>query len=65
MPKIVHRETMCCNYKRCPTVTIFDDGSVQLEDDDVEEKSLGVIHLKPEVAAHFAELITSHKKSTP
>lgn len=56
MPKVIHQETMCCGYKKCPTIKIFDDGSVELNDDDVYEGSVGTIKLKPEQLARLVEL---------
>lgn len=58
MPKLVHQETMCCGYKRCPTVTLFDDGSIELTDDDTETGSVGTIKIRPEVVARLSELIS-------
>ncbi len=55
--EIVHEETMCCGYKKCPVVTKFDDGSVTLTDDDTENGSIGTIRLRPEVAKRLAKLI--------
>lgn len=46
--KITHEETMCCGYKRCPTVKVFEDGSMELTDDDTENGSVGTIKLAPE-----------------
>ena len=47
-----------CGYKKCcPTVTIFDDGSVELTDDDAEGGSVGTIKMKPEVAKRLVELL--------
>ena len=57
----VHRETMCCGYKKCPTVTVFDDGSVELTDDDAGAGSVGTIKLRPEVAARLIEVIQTKK----
>ena len=48
MPNVIHEETMCCGFKRCPTIKVFDDGSVELADDDAEIGSVGVIKLQPE-----------------
>lgn len=56
MPKPIHKETMCCGFKRCPTVTLFDDGSIELSDDDVEAGSVGAIKLRPEVVDRLVEL---------
>jgi hypothetical protein len=48
---------MCCGYKRCPTVTIFDDGSMTISDDDSESGSVGTIRLRPEVRERLIELL--------
>jgi hypothetical protein len=57
--KEIHRETMCCGYKKCPTVVIYDDGSVELRDDDPAAGSVGTVKLRPEAAARLAVLIVS------
>jgi len=56
-PQVVREETMCCGYKKCPRVRQFDDGSVELSDDDAEGGSIGTIRLKPEQARRLAELL--------
>lgn len=61
MPKLVHRETMCCGSKRCPTVEIFEDGSIEISDDDSENGSIGRIKLRPETVDRLASLITKDK----
>jgi hypothetical protein len=48
---------MCCNYKRCPRVEIFDDGSIELSDDDTEFGSVGTIKIRPEAVALLEELL--------
>ena len=63
MPKQIHQETMCCGYKRCPTVTVFDDGSMTISDDDSEIGSVGTIKLRPEVVARLVELSARKKES--
>ena len=61
-PRKVHEETLMCSYKKCcPTVTIFDDGSATLTDDDPEIGSVGTIRLRPEVATRLAELLATKK----
>jgi len=62
MPREIHRETFCCGYKKCPTVTVFDDGSIELSDDDSETGSVGTIKIRPEAVARLAELLASRKK---
>lgn len=56
MPKVVHQETMCCGYKRCPTVKVFEDGSMELTDNDAENGSAGTIKLAPEQVERLVEL---------
>lgn len=63
MPKLVHEELLvCCGFKRCPTVRVFEDGSIELSDSDTENGSMGNIKLRPEVAGRLAELISQHKQ---
>jgi hypothetical protein len=57
MPKAIHQETMCCGHKRCPTVTLFDDGSMRIYDNDSEKSSVGDIKLEPEQVARLVELV--------
>ena len=59
--KMIHEETMCCGGRRCPTVRIFEDGSVELTDDDTEAGSIGIIKLRPEQLDRLAELRAAHK----
>lgn len=61
--KVIHEETMCCGYKKCPIVKVYDDGSVELVDNDPETGSVGTIRLRPESAGRLAELIASAKSS--
>jgi hypothetical protein len=56
-PRKVHEEEMCCGHKKCPTVTVFDDGSAELSDNDTEAGSVGTIKLRPEVAARLVEIL--------
>jgi len=63
MPKLIHQETMCCGFKRCPVVKVFDDGSIEISDDDTEIDSVGVIKLRPEAVARLAELVSTKKGS--
>jgi hypothetical protein len=60
--KMIHQETMCCGYKKCPTVKVFDDGSVELSDDDAEIGSVGTIKIRPEAAARLIEVLSSARK---
>jgi hypothetical protein len=57
MPKIIHQETMCCGFKRCPVIKMFDDGSIEISDNDPDNDSVGTIKLRPEVAARLADLL--------
>jgi hypothetical protein len=58
----VHEEVLMCSYKKCcPTVRVFDDGSVELTDDDVEIGSVGTIKLRPEAATRLKELLTQKR----
>jgi len=53
----IHEETLQCGYRKCcPTVKIFDDGSMELSDDDPEIGSVGTIKLWPEVVQRLLEL---------
>lgn len=58
MPKLIHEETMCCGFKRCPTVKVFDDGSIELTDNDFFAGSVGKIKITPEAAQRLAELVS-------
>jgi hypothetical protein len=62
MPKLIHQETMCCGFKRCPEIRLYEDGSIELSDDDVEGGSIGTIKLKPEAAARLFELVSEQKE---
>ena len=59
--KVVHEETMCCGYKKCPTVRVFEDGSVELLDNDAETGSVGAIKLRPEVADRLTQILAGRK----
>jgi hypothetical protein len=59
--KLLHEEEMCCGYKKCPTVKVFDDGSAELTDDDPETGSVGTVKLRPEVAKRLVEVLTGGK----
>ena len=58
MPKLIHQETMCCGMRRCVVVKTFDDGSLELSDDDVELGSVGTIKIRPEVARRLLEILS-------
>jgi hypothetical protein len=57
MPRMVFEEEMCCGYKKCPTVRCYEDGSVEITDNDSESGSVGTIRLQPAVAVRLAALI--------
>jgi hypothetical protein len=62
-PNKVHEEILSCGYgKCCPTVKLFDDGSVELTDADVEAGSVGTIKLRPEAAERIARLLTTQRR---
>jgi hypothetical protein len=62
MPKTVHKETMCCGYRKCPTIEVFEDGSAELSDDDSEIGSVGTIKLRPEAVLRLVELLSERRK---
>jgi hypothetical protein len=53
---------MCCGYRRCPVVKVFDDGSVEISDDDTEIGSVGTIKIRSEAADRLLELLSERKK---
>jgi hypothetical protein len=61
MPKLIQQETLCCNHKRCPTVSVFDDGSLEITDNDPELGSVGTIKIRPEVVARLVELASKRE----
>lgn len=61
MLKVTHQETLCCGHKRCPEAKLFEDGSIELTDDDAEIGSVGTIKLRPEAVDRIAELIAQRK----
>jgi hypothetical protein len=57
-----HEEVlMCCGHKRCPTVSVFEDGSIELSDDDAEIGSVGTIKIRPESVDRLLELLSNRK----
>ena len=63
MPRLIYQETLQCGLKRCcPTVHVFDDGSLEISDDDTELGSVGVIKIRPEAADRLLELLSARKK---
>jgi hypothetical protein len=61
-PREVHRERLCCGYSKCVEAVIFDDGSVELTDNDVEAGSVGTIKMRPEAVARLVELLVVKAK---
>jgi hypothetical protein len=56
-------ETLQCGYKKCcPTVAVFDDGSIELSDDDTETGSVGTIKIRPEAVARLDEILANRKR---
>lgn len=55
--KILEEKLMCGFAKCCPTVRVFDDGSVELTDDDAAAGSVGTVRLRPEVADRLGEIL--------
>ena len=49
-------ETVCCGYKRCPTVETFDDGTARLSDTGPGGVELA-IELTVEQRARVAEIL--------
>ena len=60
--KLVHEETICCNSKRCPTLRVFDDGSLEVSDDDEENESVGVVKFSREQSMLLAKWIVEKIK---
>jgi hypothetical protein len=56
-PTVVYEETMCCGFKKCPVLKLFDDGSIELTDNDPEVGSVGTIRLRREVAQRLSSLL--------
>ena len=64
MPKLVHEQVLMCGYRKCcPTFKKFDDGSIELSDDDAENGSVGTIKIRPESVDRLLELLVAHKKA--
>jgi len=62
-PNKVHEEVLMCGYRACcPTVKIFDDGSVELTDADTEAGSVGTIKLRSEAAERLVRLLTTQRR---
>ena len=56
--KVVNQETLrCCGYKKCPTVKQFDDGSIELSDDDTDGGSVGTIKMSSEQVDRLRTLL--------
>jgi len=54
--KAVHEETMCCGHRRCPAVTLYDDGSLDVREDDGR-----LISFDPDQAARLRQLLNDKK----
>jgi len=64
MPEITHQETLECGYRKCcPTIKVFDDGSIELSDDDAGIGSVGTIKIRPEAADRLLELLSARKSA--
>lgn len=59
MPKVIHQETMCCGHRKCPTVKIFDDGSMEISDSNIGAPP---VKFTPEQAARLVELVREQKE---
>jgi hypothetical protein len=57
--QLVHEETMCCGYRKCPRIRVFADGSIELSDDDPAIGSIGTVKLRPEVVDRVVELLST------
>lgn len=57
MREVVHEETICCGFKRCPVIRVFNDGSMELSDDDTETGSVGTIKLRSEAVDRLTEVL--------
>ena len=53
----IHQETLCGYKKCCPTVTLFDDGSMQITDNDSKNGSVGDIKFDADQVRRLRELI--------
>ncbi len=62
MPRLIHQETMCCGHRKCPTVKFFDDGSIEISDDDTEAGSIGTVKLRAEAVDRIVELARERKE---
>lgn len=56
MPNELGRETLCCGYKRCPTVVVYDDGSATLTDSG-DDGRVHRIELAPDQRVRLAQLL--------
>lgn len=59
--KVIHTETMCCGYKKCPTIKVFEDGSIEISDDDPDIGSTGCIKIRPEAVHRLEEILAKRK----
>lgn len=62
MPKLLDQEVLCCNRKRCPTLKRFDDGSIELSDDDAELGSVGTIKMQADQVDLLLAKLLARKK---
>lgn len=53
----IHEEVLCGFRKCCPTVSVFEDGSLEITDNDPETGSVGTIKIPAESVARLVELI--------
>lgn len=59
-PRKIYSETLDCGYRKCcPSVTLFDDGSLELSDNDPGIGSIGTVKLRPEVVQRLVEIIAT------
>lgn len=55
--KPTYSETICCGYKRCPTVSMFEDGSLSISDQIAG--AFVRIEFSPAQATRLRELLSS------
>ena len=60
--KPVYSETICCGHKRCPTVAIFDDGSMTISDQIAGAHV--TIAFAPDQAARLRALLSTSQTPT-
>lgn len=57
MNEVIYEETLCCGMKKCPTVKLLDDGSLEISDNDSEIGSVGTVKIRPEAVARLKEIL--------